>query len=140
MFYNGHHLLSMCSIAELRLDELFRVLQSLIIPPSSQLPDAIELTAEWCVCNSNLAGVVGSAEFLFSSPVLEDLYSCINVQELVALLTHVFESLIQRDGRDWQPVAIFVLQMAASRAVYRRIEENVAELEEEVGDPKSERG
>jgi hypothetical protein len=65
MFYKGHHLSSMCSIAELQPDELFRVLQSLILPPSSQLPDAIEPTTEWRVCNSNLARVLRSAEFCF---------------------------------------------------------------------------
>jgi hypothetical protein len=37
-------------------------------------------------------------------------------------------------------MALFVLEMSASRAVYRRIEENVAELEEEIGDLKSVRG
>jgi hypothetical protein len=104
------------------------------------LPDAIKPTTEWRICNSNLARVVRNAEFLFSSPALEDLCSCANVQELVALLTHVFESLSQRDDRDWQPMAIFVLEMAASRAVYRRIEESIAELEEEIGDLKSVRG
>jgi hypothetical protein len=130
----------MCPVDDLRPDQLFRVPQSLIVPPSSQLQDAIELTAEWRVCNSTLARVVRSAEFLFSSPALEDLCSGRNVSELIALLTHVFESLSQCDDRDWQSMAIFVLEMAASRAVYRRIEENVAELEEEIGDLKSVRG
>jgi hypothetical protein len=37
-------------------------------------------------------------------------------------------------------MAIFVLEMAPSRVVYRRIEENVAELEEEIGDLKYVRG
>jgi hypothetical protein len=37
-------------------------------------------------------------------------------------------------------MAIFVLEMAASRGVYRRIEENVAELEEEIHHLKSVRG
>jgi hypothetical protein len=97
----------------------------------------IELTTEWRVCNSNLARVVRSAQFLFSGPALEDLCSCTNAQEFVALPTHLFESLSQRDDRDWQPMAISVLEMAASRAVYRRIEANVAELEEEIGDLKS---
>jgi hypothetical protein len=64
---------------------------------------------------------------LFSSPAFEDLSFCTNVQELVALLTHVFESLNQSDDRDWQMMAIFILEMATSGAVYRRIEENVAE-------------
>jgi hypothetical protein len=86
------------------------------------------------------ARVVRSAEFLFSSPVLEDLCSGTNVQELAAVLTHVFESLSQHGDRDWQPMTIFVLEMAGSRAVYRRIEENVAELEQEIGDLKSVRG
>jgi hypothetical protein len=51
-----------------------------------------------------------------------------------------FESLNQRDHRDWQPMAIFVLEKAASTAVYRRIELNGAELEEEIGNLKSVRG
>jgi hypothetical protein len=126
----------MCSIAGLRHYKLFQLLQSLIILPSFRLLDAIEVTGERGVCNSNFARVVQSTKFLFSSPAFEDLYSCTNIQELITLLTHVFESLSKGDGRDWQPMAIFVLDMAVSRTVYRGIEGNVAELAEEIGDLK----
>jgi hypothetical protein len=50
------------------------------------------------------------------------------------------KSLSQRDDRNWQPMIIFVLEVAASRVVYRRVVENVAEVEEEMGDLKSVRG
>jgi hypothetical protein len=65
MFYNGHYLLNMCSIAELRPDELFRVLQSLIVPTSSQLPYASELTAEWHVAIRILFVLSGAQSFCF---------------------------------------------------------------------------
>jgi hypothetical protein len=137
VFYNGHDLPSVCSIAGLPLDEIFRMLQSLIAPPSSQLPDAIKVPQYFRVSNPSLAQ---NHPILFSEPALKDLCSCTNVQALAAVLTRVFEDLSQREGRNWQPVVLFVMEMAANGAVYRKCPERVAELEEQISRLKSVRG
>jgi hypothetical protein len=117
MFYTGPDLSSVCSIAELPPDEIFLILQSLIAPPSSQLPDAIEVAQYWRVSNQSLTDTAQNHPILFSEPALKDLCSCTNVQALFVILTRVFEDLSQREERDWQPVVLFVMQMAANRAV-----------------------
>jgi hypothetical protein len=137
MFYNGHDLSSVCSIAELPPDEIFRILQSLIAPPSFQLPDAIKVPQYWRVFNPSLADAARNHPILFSEPAFKDLCSCTNVQALTAILTRVFEDLSQREEWDWQPVVLFIMEMAANGAVYRRCPELMAELEEQIGDLKS---
>jgi hypothetical protein len=130
MFYNGHDLLSVCSIAELPADEIFRMLQSLIAPPSSQLPDAVKVPQYWRVSNPSLADAARNHPILFSEPALKDLCSCTNVQTLVAILARFFEDLSQREEWDWQPVVLFVKDLATNGAVYRKCPERVSELEE----------
>jgi hypothetical protein len=79
MFYNGHDLLRICSIAELPPDEIFRMLQSLIAPPSFKLPDAIKVPQYSRVSNPSLADTARNHPILFSEPALKDLCSCTNV-------------------------------------------------------------
>jgi hypothetical protein len=116
------------------------MLQSLIAPPNSQLPDAIKVPQYWRGSNPSLADGARNHPILFSESALKDLCSCTNGQALATILTPIFEDLSQCEERDWQPVVLFVMEMAANGAVYRRCPERVAELEEQIGDLNSVRG
>jgi hypothetical protein len=104
------------------------------------LPDAIKVPQYWRVSNRSLANAARNHPILFSEPALKDLCSRANVQALAAILTRAFEDLSQREEHDWQPVVLFVMEMAANGAVYRRCLERAAEFEERISDLKSVRG
>jgi hypothetical protein len=118
MFYHGYDLTGMCSTADLPPAEIFRKLQTLVVPPRSHHANPIELPPSWRVDSRKLCDAVSHCQFLFSVPVLDGFRSCTNIHELASFLTQAFHDLSGQADRDWEPMAFFVLEMAATRAVY----------------------
>jgi uncharacterized coiled-coil protein SlyX len=121
MFYNGHDLSSLCAITGLPPNQMFGLLQSLIAPVSSSLPKPSEFPMGWQLNKAEFDIALRNLDFLFSAPLFEALRLCNTVPDLAALLNHALEDLSQRKGRDWQPVALFVMEMVIRSVLFRRI-------------------
>jgi hypothetical protein len=76
-----------------------------------------------------LIQIVEGSSFLFSMAFFDRFLSISSVQDIVWALTITFEDFNQFPGKEWQLMAIFVLNMVFIGVVY---DENRANLEEEV--------
>jgi hypothetical protein len=121
LFYNGYDFSGMRTITDLVPSEIFRLLQTPIARASSRVPAHVEGLIEWQICVPKLFDFLRDAGFLFSTPVFEGVRSCTTILEAVELLTRAFHEFSQRDDRDWQPMAPFVLPMVAERSMCLRI-------------------
>jgi hypothetical protein len=81
---------------------------------------------------------------LFSIAGFHGFRFCTTILEAVELFTRAFHEFSQRDNRDWQSMALFVMQMVAERSMclripLRRIEPDM-ELENQIWTLRSARG
>jgi hypothetical protein len=81
--------------------------------------------------------IVEGSSFLSSIAIFDRFLSISSVQDIVWALTIAFEDLSQFPGKEWQLMAIFVLDMVFNGVVY---DENRANLEEEIQRLRSMRG
>jgi hypothetical protein len=84
-----------------------------------------------------LIRIVEGSSFLFSMAFFDRLLSISSVQDIVWALTIAFEDFSQFQGKEWQLMAVFVLDMVFNAVIY---DENRANLEEEIRRLRSMRG
>jgi hypothetical protein len=140
LFYQGEDLDGISDMTDLNHEEIFRMLQALIVPATSELENEIDVPAQWDISLDMLRDPVRRSEHLFSEPVLQGLESCGGAQELARLLTQSFWDFSQRDNPDWQQMAFFVMEMAVVTAVRVHGEKSREELQERITTLQSTRG
>jgi hypothetical protein len=104
-------------------------LQRPFTPPNGRLLKEISIPPNWTVDREALIRIVEGSSFLFSMTIIDRFLSISSVQDIVWALTIAFENFSQFPGKDWQLMAVFVLDMVFNGVVY---DENRANLEEEI--------
>jgi hypothetical protein len=84
-----------------------------------------------------LIRIVENSSFLFSMTIFDRFLSIASVQDIVRALTIAFKDFSQFPWKEWQLMAVFVLDMVFNAVVY---DENRANLEEESRRLRSMRG
>jgi hypothetical protein len=150
MFYNGHDIDGVCKVMNLPPGEIFRLLQSVIVAPSFQLPDAISVPHFWELDKKSLLKTIDEFEFLFSPMLRESFDWCQDAADFAAFLVQAFADFSQQDRPDWAPMAIFILEMAVKNVMRSLpqyedlhemgLQEKVVRLEQRIAALKSLKG
>jgi hypothetical protein len=117
MFYHGQDLAGLSACTGLAEREVFRVVQSLIVPPIVQLPDTISLPSDWALDRRRLATTTTESSFLFSPTLRQTFDQCRNVDDFAGRLARAFEDFSWQEQPDWRPMAIFVMDMIVNNVV-----------------------
>jgi hypothetical protein len=112
-------------------------LQRTFTTPDHHLLKEINNLPNWTVDREALVRIVDGSSFLFSIAFFDRFMSISSVQDIVWALTIAFQDFSQFPGKEWQLMAVFVLDMVFNGVVY---DENRTNLEEEIRRLRSMRG
>jgi hypothetical protein len=112
-------------------------LQRPFTAPDHRLLKEINIPPNWTVDREALIQIVEGSSILFSMAFVNRFLPISSVQDIVWALTIAFEDFSQFPEKEWQLMAVFVLDMAFNGAVH---DENRANLEEEIQCLRSMRG
>jgi hypothetical protein len=112
-------------------------LSRLFTAPDRRFLKEISIPPNWTVDREALIRIVENSPFLFSMAIFDRFLSIASVQDIVWALTIAFKDFSQFPWKEWQLIAIFVLDMVFNGVVY---DENRANLEEESRRLRSMRG
>jgi hypothetical protein len=74
--------------------------------------DGVQIPTDWKVDQEALVVAVQSSSFLFSLDVFDQFHGCTSGSELVRILTVAFEDCSHYSDRQWEFMAVFVLELA----------------------------
>jgi hypothetical protein len=135
LIYQGQDLLEMCSGSDLTADAIFLLLQRRVRCPDSLLLDSVQIPTDWKVDQEALVVAVQDCSFLFSLGVFNQFHDCPSGSELVRILTVAFEDYSNYSDRQWEFMAIFVLELAFKHVVHDP--QTIEKLHDEIARLKS---
>jgi hypothetical protein len=118
LFYQGEDISAVCARSGGTPPAIFALLHRLFCRPNCRLLNGITVPTNWQLDQKALVAVTNGSSFLFSTRIFDLFFSCGSSQDLVTLLGAAFEEFSQYPERQWQFMAVFVLEMAFARVVY----------------------
>jgi hypothetical protein len=140
MFYQGEYLGTIANLTNLDPEEIFRMLQALIVPPNSQVENTIPVPTRWTVHKAMLLETVNHYNFLFSTPVLQGFDACDNPHQLAELLAQAFRDFSRQEDPNWPAMALVVMELATKTVVRLTTQKTREELEQRVDSLESTKG
>jgi hypothetical protein len=136
--YQGNDLPTVLTETELEAADIFGLFQRVFRPADCRLVDGIDVLADWELDQDALITIAQTNSFLFSVRLFDCLFSCKSVPGLVYLLAVAFEQFSQYPGRQWQLMAMFVLEIGFKGVVCDT--KTIEKLEDEITRLRSLRG
>jgi hypothetical protein len=111
LFYQGNDLPAAPAGSGLAAVDIFGLLPRVFRSPNCQLVDGIDVPPDWKLDRRVLIAITRSNSFLFSVRLFDCVFSCKFVPGFVCVFAAAIEHFSHSPGRQWQLMAIFVVEI-----------------------------